>query len=422
MKSVSRTLTGQRIAFAVIAGLFVIWGLALWLYNALFFMFANSFAFEPVQVAWALSLYSIAYCLLAIPAALIHRRFGYKLGLLFGFNVFVFGAFLLYLAIIQNSIACFLGAIVMMGSCGTLFDTSLNPLAVEAGSPQTSVARLNLAHVFNGFGLLVAYFAVIWLTERNYHLSPGAEAHSSLRPYVLIGLAAILLAYLFEQVSLPGFAANPTERASDIRGELRSLFRDRNFLIAATSLCAYTIVLTILWTSNYNYRVHELPGHSVGLIERGPIWFVIGRCVGTAFMRWIDPTRLLQWTTGLCLIAIAITAAAGGMVGWVCLLSASLFLSIMFPTVFGSAICRHRTRMKLAAGVLVAAAGFGNALSALFVALALHALHIDARIVILLALPFLAIILIYSLVQHSGHKRARNTEQHAVTQANEILI
>ena len=405
-KSVSRTPTGQRTAFAVIAGLFVIWGLALWLYNALFFMFANSFAFQPVHVAWALSLYSIAYCLLAIPAALFHRRFGYKLGVLFGFAVFVLGAFLLYLAIIQNSIVCFLGAIVMMGSCGAWLDTSLNPLAVEAGSPQTSVARLNLAHVFNGLGLLAAYFAAVWLNEGNYHLSPGAEAYLSVRPYVLVGLAAILLAYFFEQVSLPAFVTYPTQRASDIRRELRSLIGDRHFQIAAASLCAYTVVLTILWTSNYNYRAHELPGHSIGLIERGVLWFAIGRCVGTALMRWIDPIRLLQWTAGLCLIAIAITAAAGGMVGWVCLLSASLFLSIVFPTVFGSAICRHPTRMKLAAGVLAAAAGFGNALSSLFVTMGLDVLHINARVVILMALPFLAIILAYSLASHPDRKPA----------------
>jgi FHS family L-fucose permease-like MFS transporter len=405
----------QRTVFAVIAGLFVIWGFALWLYNALFFMYANSFGLEPVQVAWALSLYSIAYCLLAIPAALFHRRFGYKLGFLFGLCASALGAFLLYLAIIQDSIVWFLGAIVLVGSCGAWLDTSLNPLAVEAGSPQMSVARLNLAHVFNGFGLIAGYVAAIWLMDRNYHLSPGAEALLSVRPYALVGLGAILLAYLFEQISLPTFAAKPTERASDIRGELRSLFSDRDFRIAAAALCAYTVVLTILWTSNYDYRVHELPGHSVGLIERGPIWFVIGRCVGTVFMRWIDPIRLLQWTAGLCLIAITITAAAGGMVGWVCLLSASLFLSIMYPTVFGSAICRHQPRMKLAAGVLVAAAGTGNALSTLFVSLGLDVLHIDARVVILLALPFVAIILIYSLVSYSGRKQAGNTGSHPVT-------
>jgi MFS transporter, FHS family, L-fucose permease len=406
VKSVFKTAAGQRTAFAVAAGLFAIWGLALWLYNALFFKFSEFFAFSPVHVAWTLALFNIAYFLLAIPGALFHRQFGYKLGLLFGLSVFALGAFLLYLAIIQHSSVCFLGAVVMIGSCGAVLDTALNPLAVESGKPQTSVARLNAAHVFNGFGLFAGYVAAIWLLEGHFQLSVGATAHLSARPYVLVGLGALLLAFLVEQISLPAFATNPTEKTSDIRAELRTLLGDRLFQIAAASLCAYTVVLTILWTSNYNFRVIELPGHSVVLIERGFFWFAIGRCVGAALMRWIDPIRVLQWSAGLCLIAIAITAAAGGMVGWVCLLSASFFLSIMFPTVFGSALCRHRSRIKLAAGVLAAAAGIGNALSSLIVTVGLHALHLNARVVILAALPFVAVILVYSLASHTSRKSA----------------
>jgi FHS family L-fucose permease-like MFS transporter len=393
---------GRATAFAVAAGLFAIWGLALWLYNALFFRFSLFFGFGPVHVAWTLALFHVAYFFLAIPAAVFNRQFGYKLGFLFGLSVFALAAFLLYLAIIQNSTACFLGAVVMMGSCGAWLDTCLNPLAMEAGNPQTAVARLNAAHMFNGFGLFAGYVAAIWLIEAHYQLSVGATAHLSARPYVLVGLGALMLAFLVEQISLPTFASSRSGKVSEVRGDLRSLLKDRNLQIAAASLCAYTVVLTILWTSNYNYRVHEmpgydLPGHSVSLIERGFFWFAAGRCIGAALMRWIEPVRLLQWSTGLCLIAIAVTAAVGGAVGWVTLLSASLFLSIAYPTVFGSAVCRQGHQMKLAAGVLATAAGIGNALSCLLVALALHDLHINARIVIALALPFLAVILWYSL-------------------------
>ena len=404
MSSDAKKRSGERTVFTVVAGLFAIWGLALWLYNTLFFKFSEFFAFEPVHVAWALTLFHVAYFLLAMPAALFHRQFGYKLGFLFGLCIFALGAFLLYLGIVQQSSFYFLGAIVMTGSCGALLDTSLNPLAVEAGDPCTSTRRLNIAHAFNGLGLIAAYYTAIWLIEE-HHLSLGATAQLSAQPYVMVGLGAIMLAFLTEQITLPAFATKSTAKASGIREQLRPLFADRTFMIAAAALFAYCVVLTILWTSSYNYRAAELPDHTVTFIERVALWFVLGRVAGTVLMRWIDPVRLLQWCTGLCLIAILVTAVAGGPAGWVSLISCSLFLSIIYPTVSGSALIRHPAGMKLAAGLLVTAAGIGSALSSQLVTLALHEWHLDARLVIASALPFLAIILAYARKAYSGEQR-----------------
>lgn len=393
----AKVRNGRRTVFAVVAGLMMIWGVALWLYNALFFKFSEFFSFQPVHIAWTLALFHVAYFMLAIPASLFHRQFGYKLGFLFGLSVFALGAFLLYLAIIQHSSFYFVAAVMVIGSSGAWLDTSLNPLVVEAGKPETAVWRLNFAHSFNAVGLFAGYLTAIWLIERHYQLTIGATAHLSARPYVLVGLGAILLAFLVEQISLPSFASRASEKTGDIAGELRQLLSDRTFRIAAASLCAYTVVLTALWTSNYNYRSVELPGHAVAIFERGSFWFLIGRLAAPLLMRWINPLRVLAGCAALCLGAIAVTAAAGGMTGWVCLLSASLFLSIAYPTIFASAICRHPTHLKLAGGVMAAAAGLGNAISCLLVALALHDFNINARIVIVLALPFAGAILVYAL-------------------------
>ena len=400
----SKRPAGQMTALAVVCGLFAVWGLALWLYNALFGQFTDFFALQPVQAAWTLALFNISYFVLAIPAALFHRQFGYKIGFLLGLSIFALGAFLLYLAIIQHSGACFLSAVIMMGLCGASLDTSLNPLAVEAGSPQTSVVRLNFANAFNGLGLVAGCLIARSLIEAHYKLTVGAPAQLSARPYVLIGLGAILLAYVIEQMSLPAFATDRASKSASIREDLQPLLGDRNIWFASASLCAYFVVLTIIWSSNPHYSGTELPGHAVGLIEKGFIWFAIGRCVGSVFMCWVDPIRLLRWCIGLSFIAIAMASALGGMYGWVCLISASLFLSITFPTIFGTAICGLGTRTKLAAGILATAAGIGNALAPLFVVPAMSALNV--RVVILLALPFLAIILGYALASRSCHKQA----------------
>jgi len=399
--------------FAVIAVLFVIWGVALWLYNALFFKFTHFFELSATAIAWTLASFHFAYAALAVPAALFHRRFGYKLGILAGLSVFGIGAFLLYLAIIRHESLYFAAAVIVIGSCGAWLETSLNPLAVIAGKSETIVRRLNLMHAFNGLGLLIACVIAVSLLGKGYQISSGVTAQSSAQPYVLVGLGAILLAFLIEQVPLPDFAAKGTVTSKatsdgkiDLRSDIGVLLSDKGFLIAAAALFAYGIVLTLLWTANYRYHNLELPGQSALIIERGWFWFVIGRFAGVALMRWIDPARLLMGCTVVCLAAIAVTAAIGGLIGWIAMLSCSLFIAITYPTVFGTALNHSRSRLALAAGLLVIASGIGNGLSSLWASFVLDALGLNPRLVVVAALPFEAVVLWFALRSCGRHSPA----------------
>lgn len=377
--------------------MFVIWGMALGLYYSFFFKFSAFFALPRIYVGLTFALFHIAYFALAIPAAVFNRQYGYKLGFLFGLSAFALGAFLLYLAIIQQSRVCFLAAVATMGASGAWLDSSLNPLVVESGRAETSLLRLNLAQAFNAFGLLIGYVVAISLFDRHFQLTVGLTSHLSARPYVLIGLGAILLAFFVEQITLPSFATRRAQEITGIGGEFRTILRDRTFLIAAASMCACCAVLTILWSSNYRYHLSELPGQTVPLFERGFFWFAVGRCAGALLMMRVDPIRVLQTCAVLCLTAVVITAVTGGTVGWVSLLCASAFLSVLYPTVLGSALSPHRTRMALAAGLLVMAAGIGSALSALAVHFALEIALVNPHVVIGVATPLLAIVLAYAV-------------------------
>jgi MFS transporter, FHS family, L-fucose permease len=395
MKVATKRDDGNVKVFAAASGLFAIWGMAFWLYNALFSKFAVFFSLTSGEQAWLISLLNIVYFAMAIPAALCHRRFGYKLGLLFGLCIIGVGAFLLYFAIIQHCFAYFLGAAVMMGTCGAWLDTSLNPMTVEAGSPQTSVWRLNFAQVFGGVGLLAGCITALWLSGAHYQLSSGAATQLSARPYILVGLAAIFLAYLIEQVNFPDFATIRAERSECFRRDIASLAGNRKFLFAAASLCAYSVVMTVIWSANPHYSAVDYPASQALFVMHGYFWFVVGRFIGTAVMRFVDPTRLLQWCIGLSFIAVVMASVLGGMSGWICMLSVSLFLSIVFPTVVGVSLYGLGLQTKLAAGILVTMGGIGSAAAPLFVRPALVSLNVHT--VILLALPFLAIMLAYSL-------------------------
>jgi MFS transporter, FHS family, L-fucose permease len=389
-----------RRVFAVAAGLFVIWGVALWLYNSLFFKLSKFFALGPTEIAWSLALFHIAYVLLALPAVAFHRQFGFKLGVLAGLSVFGIGAFLLYLAIIEHSTLIFLASVIVIGACGSWLDTSLNPLAAIGATGDTIVKRLNLAHAFSGAGLFIGDFTAVVVLGKDYNLYSGPEQWVA-RPYVLVGLGAILLAFLVEQIALPDFATKGAWKGrgdtASQKPDLATLSSDRGFLFAAAALASYCAVLTILWTANYKYVHTELPGHLVPIIERGWLWFAAGRVVFAVAMRWVAPARLLALAAIGCLAAVTVAGLVGGETGWIALAVASFFLALTYPTVFGIALARRVERLALAAGLMVIAAGLGNVLSSLVTSYALDALNLAPRLVVLGALPFEAVVLAFAL-------------------------
>ena len=394
----------RRTALVAGAALYAIWGMALGLYFSFFYSFAKFFGFAGAQLALVFALFHIAYFVLAVPAAMFHRQFGYKLGIVSALSTFGLGAFLVYFAVAQHSSICFLAAIAVMGSSGAWLDSSLNPMMIEAGNPRTSVIRLNVAQCFGGLGLFAGYVTAITLIDTHFQFVTTGTSHFSPRPYVLIGLGAILLAFLVDNISLPSCIVRHSGKASGLRDEAAALLHDKAFLIAAAAMFACCAVLTLLWSANYRFHLDVLPGHAVPLFQRGFFWLLAGRCVGTLLMHRIDPIRLLQWSAGLCGLAVLYAAAAGGIGGWMILLSASAFLAILYPTVLGSALCENRTRMKAAAGLLIAAGGIGSAAFTVIANLALEVAHIDARVVIGFALPFLAVVLAYAASARAGRK------------------
>jgi FHS family L-fucose permease-like MFS transporter len=79
--------TGHMLPFSLVTSLFFMWGIPNNLNDVLIRQFMKSFAltrFEAGLVQSAFYMFYMGYFLLAIPAALLMRRFGYKTGILVG--------------------------------------------------------------------------------------------------------------------------------------------------------------------------------------------------------------------------------------------------------------------------------------------------------------------------------------------------
>jgi FHS family L-fucose permease-like MFS transporter len=404
----------MRVALATTFGLFAVWGLAQWMYAVLFPQFAQFFQLDASQSAGAQALFNMAYWLLAMPAALFHRKFGYKVGVIFALSIFSLGPFLLYPAITRHGYSFFLGAIVVMGAAWAWLETSINPLAVELGRRETAVPRLNLAQAFYPVGLIAGTYLANWLLEQNYQLTGGALAQAIARPYVWVGLGVLMVAFAVEHAGLSSLSIARAEKASRVRTEIRTLLQNPLFRLGAVSLFFYVLAQSATWGVTFGYAMRELANPSPATAGRMITWSCIllgvGRFVGAAVMRWVDPNRLLAACAVMSLVLVFGAAAFSGVPGLMFLMSASFFMAIMYATVFATSIRDLGPLIKTGSGLLVSSAGLAAAISPLLMQFATQ--NFSVHLVCLLPVPSFLVILAFAFKAHryERHEESRAAE------------
>jgi len=87
---------GFLIPFLLVTALFIMWGIVNNLNDVLIRQFMKSFAISRLQAGLVQSAFYMGYFLLALPAALLMRRWGYKAGFIAGLSLFAIGSFLFW--------------------------------------------------------------------------------------------------------------------------------------------------------------------------------------------------------------------------------------------------------------------------------------------------------------------------------------
>src|SRR5450432_2485561 len=145
---------GQLAPFVLVTALFFLWGIPNNLNDVLIRQFMKSFAITRFQAGLVQSAFYLGYFLLAIPAALLMRRMGYKFGIVIGLLLFASGTFLFWPAALLGRYGFFLFALFVIASGLSFLETASNPFVAQLGSPQSAARRLNFSQAFNPLGAI----------------------------------------------------------------------------------------------------------------------------------------------------------------------------------------------------------------------------------------------------------------------------
>ncbi|MGZ3305912.1 MAG: L-fucose:H+ symporter permease, partial [Asticcacaulis sp.] len=334
------------------------WGMANNLNDILIPQFKKAFTLTNFQSSLVQSAFYLGYFFLAIPAGLVMRRFGYKAAVLTGLSLFALGAFLFYPAAEVRKYELFLGALFVIASGLAFLETSANPLMTILGDEKHAAFRLNLAQAFNPLGSL----AGIWI-GKTYILSGLdiktaddfiRETKAVQHPYLIIGCVIVLWAVLVGISKFPTAASTDTH---EVTGKTKdSLLRHKHFLMGVVAQFFYVGAQVGIWSFTIRYAQAE-----IGITDKAAadyvfaalVVFAIGRFVGTGLMRFIPATRILG---AFAIVNIALTAVAvfvGGHTGLYCMVAASFFMSIMFPTIFATSVRGLGPLTKMGSSLLV---------------------------------------------------------------------
>ena len=361
------------VPFVLLILCFAAWGAAANLTDVLVGVFRTIFDMSNVQAALVQFAYYGAYFTLAIPAALINRRFGYKAGVLSGLGLASVGGLLFIPASEILVYEFFLLALFVLAAGLSILETSANPFVIAMGPEESATQRLNLAQAFNPVGanigvLLGAVLILPQITsEASKTIMSPAELEQSqeedlalvLGPYLGIAFVLILIWLLiaFRKMSTPA-EASTVEEGETRSGALGRLWRNRHyrygvaaqFFNVAAQVCAWTF--TILYAQD----IVGVPTEDSGwYLQASLILFLVARFVMVWLLGIFRPSRLLlimaSLGVGFCLVAMF----SLNMVGLLAVVGISLSLSLMFPTIYGVALQGLGEDAKFGAAGLVMA-------------------------------------------------------------------
>ena len=360
--------------FLLVTTLFFSWALAAQLNDILVRQFQKALEISRGQAGFIQSAFYFGYFFGAIPAGLAMRRFGYKNGILAGLALYCGGALMFYPAAEVRAFGLFLAALYVIAFGLAFLETAANPYVAVMGDPRTGPSRLNIAQSFYGIGAFLGPFLGSFLIFSGIEYTPAematlsaaeleswriAEAKTVQAPYLWLATGVALIAVLIFFARFPPMMESSGESKPDRDASVRDLFKHKHLVLAAITQFFYVGAQVCIWSYFIDFTKDLSPETTERMAGRllayGFLALMVGRFTGGLIMQRVAPNRLLL-AYGLVNVALLCIAIASS--GWVAigaLWLTTLFMSIMWPTVFALGIRDLGHLTKLGSSLMIMA-------------------------------------------------------------------
>lgn len=355
------------IPFIAITTLFALWGFANDITNPMVAAFQTLMELPAAKASLIQFAFYGGYATMAIPAALFIRKYSYKSGILLGLALYAVGALLFIPAAARQSFTFFCFSLYILTFGLAFLETTANPFILSLGNKENATRRLNLAQAFNPMGSLAGMAVASMIVLPNL-LSDKRDAAGNILfpmlteaekadirlhdlavirdPYVALGVVVIIMLIIIALVKVP--IANSQQPTADkannqqptAKVTLRHLWQNKVYREGVIAQVFYVAAQIMVWTFIIQYAdnlgISKATAQNYNIIAM--CLFLCGRFISTWMMKYVDGCRLLTIFGILAALCSLGAILIVGKLGLYCLIGISLFMSLMFPTIYGTAL------------------------------------------------------------------------------------
>ncbi len=317
---------GMFVLFVAVVGCFTAWGIAADLTTPMVAGFKRIFEMSTLQASLVQLAYFGAYFLLALPAAFINERFGYKAGLLTGLGLAALGSFAFYPASKIMTYEAFLVALFAIAAGCSILETSANPYLLSLGPEESATGRLNFAQAFNpvgtNIGVLVASVFILpkldspvdlaSATPEQVQVIRAGQLGAVMGPYLGLGMLLLAIALVIAWQKAPTIVEEFPDTGAPQTGVARTLFSNPRYRFGVIAQFFNVAAQVCTWTYIIQYVEQPVNGslQMGGLVLQGSlILFLISRFIMTWVIGRIRATKVLL-VLGSAAVTPALTRTA----------------------------------------------------------------------------------------------------------------
>ena len=324
---------GHVLPFVFVTVLFFLWGMSNNLTDILVQQFRKSFELSQFSAQLVQTANFFGYFCMAIPAALLMRRWGYKAGMVTGLVMFGTGMILFWPAAVSGQYAPFLIALFTVGCGASILETAANPFVAQFGDPATSEERLNFSQSFNPPGtitgvLIGTYFIFSGVEKKGaevaamkaagtYHAYLHMEIMRVVPTYLTFGAIVLLCAVILGRTKFPVMKAEH-EGEGENHGSFGELLRIPSIWIAVVANFCNVGAQISSWSSlipymkQYTAVSERTAAHYLTAVL---IAMAIGRFASTPLMKYFRPSRMLGLYGVANVLLMLVVVTRPGLVG-----------------------------------------------------------------------------------------------------------
>ncbi len=364
---------GFVLPFILVTVLFFMWGIPNNLNGVLIKQFMKSMELSRFQAGLVQSAFYLGYFLLAMPAAMLMRRYNYKTGIVFGLLLYAAGCMLFWPAALIGKYGFFLMSLFVIASGLAFLETGANPFIAILGSPETSEQRLNFSQAFNPIGSVVGVLlGTVFIFSG---VEPGEEEIATMKlagqydsflhqetmrvvtPYIALAIFALFWALLMIKTKFPEIKEKQSISTSADKN-FKGLSRFPCFWKGVAAQFFYVGAQVGTWSyfipyvQDYTGQPEKVAGY---FLTGTLVAFGLGRFSATWLMRYIQPVRLMAIYSLCNILLVGLGILFPGWIGVWAIFFTSFFMSLMYPTIFASSIKGLGEHTKMGGSILVMA-------------------------------------------------------------------